>query len=141
MGKVPVKPKAVRTPGSYNHPGAARNLKSPSATPKSSRIARRRDVGRPKTGKRGKKKASSRKDNYRTTYTQEDIDEAVRLVLEEGYAVRTAAVLITGVKKNKVPRMTLADRLRQNSPKKRVELGRPLVKLTNWYQYLKIFEI
>ena len=45
--------------------------------------------------------------NYRTTYTSEDMDEAVRLVLEEDYSIAQASKVINSVKKNPVPRTSL----------------------------------
>jgi transposase-like protein len=76
-------------------------------------------VGTPKSRNR-KRKGTSRKDNYRTKYVMEDMNEAVRLVREEGYSVAGAAEQL------KVPRMTLTDRLKKYSdPTKAPKVGRP----------------
>ena len=45
--------------------------------------------------------------NYRNTYTSEDMDEAVRIVLEEDYSIAQASKVINSVKKNPVPRTSL----------------------------------
>jgi transposase-like protein len=70
---------------------------------------------------RGKrKKASSRKDNYRTKYRKEDMERAVRLVKEKGWSVAAAA------RKAEVPRMTLSDRLKHyDDPIELPQVGRP----------------
>lgn len=61
----------------------------------------------------------------RTTYTEEDMVEAVRLVQEEDYNIMSAAATINARKKNPVPRMTLSDRLRSKEPTDKPKLGRP----------------
>ena len=79
---------------------------------------------RKKSGSGGKKKARKRKgtareDNYRTRYTKEDMDLAVRLVREEDYSVSQAA------KEAGVPRMTLNDRINKPDLAKTPKVRRP----------------
>jgi transposase-like protein len=73
----------------------------------------------PKNRKRVKRKGTARKDNYRSKYKKEDMDEAVRLVMEEGYSVAAAA------RAAGVPRMTLNDRVRSGQASKEPLIGRP----------------
>jgi hypothetical protein len=105
-----MKPKKVRTPGAYN---LQDNNKS--------KGVRKRKAGRPKTPKRAKRARSTK---HRESYTKEDLDEAVRLVQEEECSIKAAALYTNDVKKNPVPRSTLADRLRTN--KVDPKLGRPV---------------
>jgi hypothetical protein len=53
--------------------------------------------------RRNGKKGSSRKDNYRTKYSQEDMEKAVRLVREDNVNIMAATKVAW------VPRMTLGD--------------------------------
>ncbi len=62
---------------------------------------------------------------FRTKYTAEDMEEAVRLVQKEGYSVVAAARAENSVKKNVVPRITLHDRLHSREPEKLQKVGRP----------------
>lgn len=119
MGKVKKLPKAraVLTPGSRAAPSTPTGTKKRTAHSVTPR-------GRPK--KVSKKAGLSRKDNYRSKYSSEDVTEAVRLVLEEGYSISRAALKLNFIKKNIVPRMTLSDRLRTKSPRKEPKVGRPL---------------
>jgi transposase-like protein len=56
--------------------------------------------------RRNRKKALSRKDDYRTKYSKEDMEKAVRLVKEDNWSIIAVA------KEAGVPSMTLGDRLR-----------------------------
>jgi len=69
---------------------------------------------------------------FRETYTEGDIQEAVRLVKLEDYSISSASLMINDVKKNPVPRMTLSDRLRRLDSMAPT-LGRPQVG----YNYIK----
>lgn len=84
---------------------------TPSTTPRRSRVR-----GRPMKKKRPGRHIGGTK--YRTAYTQEAMDEAVSLVIDRGWTVRRAAT------KAGVPRMTLSDRMKVKSPRKRIPLGR-----------------
>lgn len=53
------------------------------------------------------------------------MEEAIRLVLEENYRVKTAAQTINSVKRRPVPRTTLQDRLHRMTPNSPVNVGRP----------------
>jgi transposase-like protein len=74
-----------------------------------------------KNKKRVKRKGTVHKDNYRNKYKMEDMDEAVRLVMEEGYSVAAAA------RAAGVPRMILNDRVRSGQASKEPLIGRPQV--------------
>lgn len=115
MGKAP-KPRKVATPGSYS--------KEPVPVPVSKRTASGSSTprGRPKAKKL---KGTARKDNYRTLYSSQDMEEAVRLVTEEQYSISAAAKFTNSVKKAAVPRMSLSDRLRTRRPAVAPEIGRP----------------
>ncbi len=112
-------PRKVLTPGSYTSSQKRASNKTPrqqggsNTTPRSSKVTVR---GRP-TRKR-QNRPGRQIGKYRSTYSQEDLDEAVRLVQESGYCIKRAAL------KMQVPRMTLSDRLNTKSPRKRVQLGR-----------------
>jgi len=57
----------------------------------------KRDKAKGKSKKVGRpKKGSTRKDNYRSKYTPEQMDAAVTLVLEEGYSLAGAALECPG---------------------------------------------
>lgn len=75
---------------------------------------KKKKAGRPSRSRKG----GVRKDNYKTSYTDEDMAKAIKMVQEEGYAVKRAAE-ICGVK-----RITLHDRLKGLHS---AELGRPPV--------------
>jgi hypothetical protein len=51
--------------------------------------------------------------------------EAIRLVNEEDFSIKRAALLTNRVKKNVMPRMTLSDRMKKERPDERPALGRP----------------
>lgn len=61
----------------------------------------------------------------RAGYTEADMQEAVRLVQEEEYAKKTAALTINEVKLHVVPVQTLRDRLERPNPSVTPQLGRP----------------
>jgi hypothetical protein len=63
------------------------------------------------------------------------MQEAIRLVKEDGYAKKTAAELISGVKINPVPLQTLRDRLDRPDPEEVPILGRP----QEWTLFLKTY--
>ena len=63
---------------------------------------------------------------HRSTYTEEDMIEAVRLVKEEYYTIKRAAATINSSKKNDVPRMTLSNRINNQDPARKPLLGRPV---------------
>ena len=63
---------------------------------------------------------------HRSTYTEEDMIEAVRLVKEEYYTIKRAAATINSSKKNDVPRMTLSNRINNQDPARKPSLGRPV---------------
>jgi transposase-like protein len=102
-----MKPKKVGTPGSYD---------LGKTTPP------RKKVGRPGSTKKAK---VGRKWKARENYTEEDVQEAVRLVKTMGYSIMKAAKHTNNVKKNAVPRMTLSDRLKRALPSDMPALGRP----------------
>jgi hypothetical protein len=98
---MPPRIPAVKTPGSYNL-----------AKGKTSKVAKRKK-GRPSSqGKAG----SSRKDNYMSRYTAEDMQNAWEKV-QMGWSVAKAA------REYGVPRITLMDRLKGNH--KTGVIGRP----------------
>ena len=61
----------------------------------------------------------------RAGYSEEDMAEAVRLVVEEQMTIKAASLYTNEVKCKPVPRMTLSDRLRKKEPTKHPNLGRP----------------
>ena len=63
---------------------------------------------------------------HRSTYTEEDMIEAVRLVKEEYYTIKRAAATINSSKRNDVPRMTLSNRINNQDPARKPLLGRPV---------------
>lgn len=97
----------MTTPGSYAAVG--------SSTPK----AKRARPGRPSSAAKKKKRPA----HLRANYT--DIAEAVRLLKEENFTIKSAAGAINSRKKAPVPRMTLSDRLCRADPQKTLQLGRP----------------
>jgi len=52
--------------------------------------------------------------------------EAVRLVLDEHYSIKRAALKINAVKRSEVPRMTLSNRLARANPRDQPNVGRLL---------------
>jgi hypothetical protein len=50
---------------------------------------------------------------YRSSYTKDDMLEAIRLVQVEGYCIAAAANKINERKLNKIPRITLSDNLKR----------------------------
>jgi transposase-like protein len=104
------KPAKVSTPGSYTLASEKKEKKK-----KKKSDAKK---GRPSLPTK-KKRGTSRKNNYRSRYTPEDMEKAVSLVRNEDYSVAQAA-LTCGV-----PRVTLLDRLNGNHKTGRV--GRPCV--------------
>lgn len=102
--------KKVLTPGSYGNSKKGNRVTPKKVTPKK--------VGRPAKTKKKREKAK-RRDKYK----EEDMQEAMRLVRDEGYSVNRASEVINDVKTNKVPRMTLSDRLKR--PDVFPPLGRP----------------
>lgn len=100
----PIAPIKVATPGSQT-----KTKKKPK------RSVRGR---RPKRVVKGPRPFKRRRDGY----TQEDMNEAIRLVKDEEWSAAQACLVINSVKKNVVPRMTLNDRLKtMDNP----ALGRP----------------
>jgi hypothetical protein len=134
MGKVPKKPVRVSTPGSYNvkvvkvTKAKAKAFKQLSTSSKNSVTS-----SSSKVSKKGKGRPSSAKKavrhgiKFRDSYTEEDLQEAIRLVKEEDFSVAAAAIVLNDVKQNKVPRMTLSDRLKKDAPSVKPRLGRPQV--------------
>jgi hypothetical protein len=93
-----------------------------SKTKKTDRSNKKGKLGSSRDGsfRRNRKKASSRKDNYRTKYSKEDMEKAVRLVREDNWSIMAA------VKEAGVPRMTLGDRLKNfKNPMEEPKVGRP----------------
>jgi hypothetical protein len=94
----------VRTPGSYGDAlqgnGKVKKVGRPLKFWKKREFAKRRDK-----------------------YSEEDMLEAMRLVREEEYSIKTTSKLINSVRRNEVPYMTLSDRLKR--PGENPPLGRP----------------
>ncbi len=101
--------KKVATPGSYNKP--AKKVK--------------KKLGRPPTPK-DKRKRQRGEVKHRSTYTEDDIVEAIRLVREEDFSIAASAAATNKVKLHVVPRMTLSDCLWRETPQKKPALGRPI---------------
>lgn len=76
--------------------------------------------GRPSLKRAGRPFAPRRK-----TYTELDMLEAIRLVIDGECSIQAAAKHINSEKKNPVPRMTLSDRLKSKDPAGQKKLGRP----------------
>jgi hypothetical protein len=135
MGKVPKKPKKVSTPGSYKVKAAkvikAKIPKQFSTPSKKSSTPSKKSSTSSKISKKGKGRPSTATKRprhgikFRDSYTEEDLQEAIRLVQEEQFSVSSAAVFVNEIKRNKVPRMTLTDRLRKDAPAVKPTLGRP----------------
>lgn len=104
MPKLP-KARKVLTPGSTASP----------STPKPTKRVGRPAAARPK----------GRSITHRTSYSSEDMEEAIRLVTIGGMTCAKAAKFINGRKKNAVPRMTLYDRTRDGAAPRAPALGRP----------------
>jgi len=107
-----MKPKKVLTPWSYQLANASKTM------PPSKKMKKK---GRPAA----KKKRARTNLKHRAQYTEEDMTEAIRLVNEEDFSIKRAALLTNRVKKNVVPRMTLSDRMKKERPDERPALGRP----------------
>jgi hypothetical protein len=116
MGKA----KKVLTPGSYKGVGKG---KKRVASSKKKKPGRPVTTGVPKT-----KKKAEKRPKYRSTYTEEDMLEAIRLVREEDFSCARACEVINDKKTNIVPRMSLNDRLRKDLPTKPIPMGRPQVR-------------
>jgi hypothetical protein len=128
MGKVPKKPKKVSTPGSYKVKAAnvikakiPKQFSTPSKKSSTSSKVSKKGKGRPSTAAKRPRHGIK----FRDSYTEEDLQEAIRLVQEEQFSVSSAAVFVNEIKRNKVPRMTLTDRLRKDAPAVKPTLGRP----------------
>jgi transposase-like protein len=123
MGRVStpkLKPKKVSTPGTYRLEARKKSGDGGGNRKKDDRDGKKGGSGGSGGKKRArKKKGMARKDNYRTRYTKEDMEMAVKLVREEGYSVAQAA------KTAGVPRMTLNDRINKPDPDKVPKVGRP----------------
>jgi hypothetical protein len=100
MGKA----KRVLTPGSYSVTGSKKIVSK-----------KKKKVGRPSVSTKAKKKPV-RSSKYRERYTAQDVLEAIRLVKQEDYSISCACEVINETKVNRIPRMTLSDRLRSDTP-------------------------
>jgi hypothetical protein len=109
MGKA----KRVLTPGSYSVKGSKKIVSK-----------KKKKVGRPSVSTKAKKKPV-RSSKYREKYTEQDVLEAIRLVKQEDYSISCACEVINETKVNRIPRMTLSDRLRSDTPTKLPSVGRP----------------
>ena len=72
--------------------------------------------GRPRNEEKRRQDGLRRKDNYRSRYSEEDLQRANKAVREKGFSAREAA------KRYNVPRNTIGDRLRQQ---RGPNVGRP----------------
>jgi hypothetical protein len=150
MGKVPKKPVRVSKPGSYNvkvvkvtKAKAFKQLSTSSknsVTSSSSKVSKK-GKGRPSSAK----KAVRHGNKFRDSYTEEDLQEAIRLVKEEDLSVAAAAIVLNDVKKNKVLRIMLSDCLKKDAPSVKPRLGQPqvhsgigMVLLTAAHRYLPL---
>jgi hypothetical protein len=124
MAKVPKRPKAVMTPGSYRLPpqrttpakegDTSKAKTTPSkakttpskakTTPSKAKtiLNKTRKAGRPFAKKQGKKKRE--KIRHRSGYTEVDLMEAIRLCKEEDFSIKAASTYVNSVKQNPVPR-------------------------------------
>jgi hypothetical protein len=112
MPKIP-KPHAVATPGSKPVPPKKKSSSggssgggrggSTGSTPAKSPLRQVKKAGRGRPILKKAKKARQPL-RERSTYTETDMLEAIRLVTQLGYAVRTAAKVYTEKKLNDVPR-------------------------------------
>lgn len=122
MGKVP-KPRKVFTPGSKpldpnKSGGGGRRKKSSDGSGKGKSTGS--EGGSAKKNPNRKRKGTARKDNYKSTYQEEDMLAAVHLVRNDGLSISKAAKTM-GVK-----RTTLNDRLlKYPDPEKTPMVGRP----------------
>ncbi len=127
------KPRKISTPGSYSveqnkkssdRSGKKRkssgNKKNKSSGGKVSKSGGGGDATQ-KNKKRVKRKRMVHKENYQSKYKMEDMDEALRLVMEEGYSVAAAA------RAAGVPRMILNDRVRSGQASEEPLIGQPQV--------------
>jgi len=117
--KMPKIAKRVSTPGTYDL-GTSGKSKAPAKSPLR-KTGRGR--GRPSIGKRVKKPRTPVRE--RVGYTEQDMLEAIRLVREDEFSINAASKFINGAKLNPVPRMTLSDRLKTQTPTAQPLLGRP----------------
>jgi hypothetical protein len=62
---------------------------------------------------------------YPMTYTEQDILEAVRLVMKEQCSCASTCQVINDKKLNPVPRMTLNNYLQKNNPNKAMYVDSP----------------
>jgi hypothetical protein len=124
MGRI----KKVATPGSYRlvkktkEKGKDKEKDKEKEKGKNKEDRKRKRTGKTKPKGRptlAAKKASSRKDNYRTRYTPDDLNRAFNLVKNDGWTAFRAA------KECGVPRITLVDKLRGTH--KTGQVGRPTV--------------
>lgn len=98
----------------------ARKVLTPGSKPPKDKVKKRRKSGAGRPAKKVSRPFAPR----RVGYTEADMAEAVRLVKEEGYCIKAAALETNRAKKNCVPRMTLSDRMKQPDPLKNQPLGR-----------------
>lgn len=102
--------KKVLTPGSQKEGSSSQKKKRVGGRPPSLPIKKRRKLNF----------------KHREAYTEDDVIEGVRLVREEEYCIKAAALFLNSKKVNVVPRMTLSDRLSRPAPEIRPPLGRPI---------------
>lgn len=123
MGKLP-KPRAMRTPGSYQLEKEKDKEKDREKDREKGREKGKSKSPNVKVGRPTKKKSGRKNEKRRVAYSREDMKEAIRLVLEEGMLVTDAALEINTTKKNVVKRTTLGDlvRAKRRAPP---PLGRP----------------
>lgn len=108
-------------------PPTARKVSTPGSGLPVRRVRKARSkkrVGRPVKEARGKKRRLGIK--HRALYTEEDMLEAVRLVSEENFTIKAAALATNNNKLHAVPRMTLSNRLSRTAPDVTPALGRPV---------------
>jgi hypothetical protein len=101
MPKVPKNPVKVRTPGTYVAPGEGTPARV--KTPLNKTKKTKKSPGRPSIRLQ---KGARRKGlvKHRRSYTEEDLQEAIRLCQVEDYSISSAAAAINAAKKNPVPR-------------------------------------
>lgn len=116
-------PRKVLTPGSYKSVDGSRRRSSEGSAKKSSDRGKKRSIsgeGSAKKNKNRKRKGTARKGNYKSTYSEENMVLAVKLVQESGYSISKAARVC------QVKRTTLNDRLlKYNDPQNAPKVGRP----------------
>jgi len=117
--KPPKKKMKVSTPGS------ARTYKTVDEGPDTGTgtSKKKKGPGRPTSKPKRKARASLQ---LRAGYTELDMIEAMRLVVEDDLSIKQAAKTINEVKKNNVLRTTLNDRLLRDDPPALPALGRPV---------------